>query len=339
MRPVLILTRARVIAVAVVLAVVAVTLYFSQNLWQSANAIRIAPHQALYQLTLTRLHQANNIADVRGQMSYRIEDACDGWNVAQKFDLQFVYTEASAALITSDYNTYESKDGRHYQFSTRRMHDGQLTDEILGKAERRDPLGNGVIDYQKPKVAQAVLPADVLFPTQHTLALLRAAAEGKTWFHQPLFDGSDLSLATDVSAFIGHANKPYVVKIEEIVPIQKLDADDGDDSAAAETPPTIKPMTAAELNANPLIADTRAWRLRMAFYPRADAIPAEDKDKSDAAADIDPEDDPANAITPDYEMTMVLHSNGVVSSMTLDYPDFSLDARLLSIAEVARNSC
>lgn len=332
----MILTRARVILIALVLCSVAGTLYATHDLWQSAGAITTASHQALYQLRLSRLRQSNSLADVRGEMSYRIEDACDGWNVAQRFNLQFVYSDQPSALETSDYNTYESKDGQHYQFSTRHQRNGQITDEILGKAERNGPLGDGVIDYERPKTAQAKLGADVLFPTQHTLHILQEALAGKQWFTAPLFDGSDLSLANDVNVFATRVNKPYIAEVKEIMPLEKTPVDDADDAAPVPEESTApQPMTVEQLNANPLIANTRAWRIRMAFYPRQDAIQTEDQ----KSADLSPEDDPANAVTPDYEMTMVLHSNGVVSSFTLDYPDFSLDANLLSIAEVAKNSC
>lgn len=328
----MILTRARILLILLILCGVAGTLYLARDLWLGGGEIGIAPHQALYAMNMTRLRQANTIADVRGQMFYRIEDACDGWNVAQKFNLQFVYTEAPSALITSDYNTYESKDGRRYQFSTRRFRDSQLTDEILGKAERKDTAGNGTITYQRPKSVEAAIPANVLFPTQHTLEILRNAASGQKWFNSPLFDGSDLSIATDVNGFILKKNKPYVVRVEEVTPVVASPDDDVATASEDDLAPGPKPMTAESLNAHPLISGTRAWQLRLAFYPRDQVITPEPKDGETS-------DDPAKSLTPDYEMTMVLHSDGVVSAFTLDYPDFSLDAHLLSIAEVARNSC
>jgi len=336
----MILTRTRAFLILIVLSLAAGGLYLTRGLWQTAGGISIAPHQALYQMTLSRLVQSNEIADVRGQMSYRIEDVCDGWNVAQRFNLQFVYTDQPSTLVVSDYNTYESKDGRRYQFSTRRTHGGQVTDEILGRAER-GAQGEGAITYQKPQGATVPLPPNVLFPTQHTLAILRDAAAGQRWFSAPLFDGSDLSKATDVTTFIRPQNKPYIIKVTEVAPIKFAPLPDEDDNAApvkdeakhAQTAPIT--MTAEQVNAMPLLSNTRAWRLRMAFYTRGDAIISDASKKNPPTG----EDDPLNSITPDYEMTMILHSNGVVSSFTLDYPDFSLNARLLSIAEVSGNSC
>jgi len=334
----MILTRTRAFLILIVLCLAAGGLYLTHGMWKPNGGIFIAPHQALYQMTLSRLHQANEIADVRGQMSYRIEDVCDGWNVAQRFNLQFVYTDQPSALVVSDYNTYESKDGRQYQFSTRRTHGGQLTDEILGRAER-SAQGDGTLTYQKPQGAASSLPPNILFPTQHTLAILHAAAAGQRWFSAPLFDGSDLSKATDVTTFIRPQNKPYIIKVTEVAPIKFAPLSDEEDDVAKveEVVPIRAPraMTTEQLNAVPLLSNTDAWRLRMAFYTRGDAIVA-DADKKNLPG---PEDDPLNSITPDYEMTMILHSNGVVSSFTLDYPDFSLNARLLSIAEVSGNSC
>jgi len=270
-------------------------------------------------------------------MSYRIEDVCDGWNVAQKFSMQFVYPEGPAAWLVSDYNTFESKDGKRFQFSTRRLKDGQVTEEIFGKAQRQGD-GNGVIEYQRPQAARVPLPTDVLFPNQHTLKILEAAASGEKVIFIPLFDGSDTTLGADVNSVILPMKKPYVMKVEDVAPVKTMPVDDGDDEDTADSAPpkTITPMSADALNQSPLIGGTRAWRIRMAFYPRPDALPAQD-DGKDASAANDTADD--TGLVPDYEMTMILHSNGVVSSFTLDYPDFSLDADLLSINEVAKNSC
>lgn len=337
--PKLILTRTRILLILLVLAVLGLTLYLSQDIWLGKSQVFIQPHRALYTIRLSKLHQTNTLAAATGQMSYQIDDTCDGWNVAQKFNLVFVYTESPSALITSDYNTFESKDGHRYQFSTRRARDGEVTEEILGRAER-DPISGGKVSYQKPKELEVKLPTNVAFPTQHTLELLHAALAGKKWFNSPIFDGSDLALSTDVNSFIHRINKPYISKIEEIVPIVEPVADPDQtviEPVQEATNPSVKAMTAEELNNSSLIKGTRAWRIRMAFYsgPPAEGLADSDENSAeDAGADIE---DPA--VTPDYEMTMVIHSNGLVSQFTLDYSDFSLEARLLSVAEVAGNGC
>jgi hypothetical protein len=335
----LILTHKHRLGLLLVLCLVAATLFATQDLWAPKVNIAMNPHQALYEVRLSRLHQSNALAAAKGQMSYRVEDTCDGWNTSQKFNLVFVYTEAQSAMITSDYNTYESKDGRHYQFSTRRSRDGEVTEEILGKVER-DALGNGTVIYQKPKKVSAVLDTDVLFPVQHTLSLLRAAQEGKKWFSFPVFDGSDLSPATDVNSFARRINKPYITKIEDIVPLvtpaidEDMTASVPVDSATDDKAIHVQPrgMTVEQMNASPLISNTKAWRVRLAFFARPEGVDFKSTEAEDTTSDD------VN-LTPDYEMTMILHSNGLVSHFTLDYPDFSLDAHLLSIAEVTGNSC
>jgi hypothetical protein len=189
------------------------------------------------------------------------------------------------------------------------------------------------------------MAAEVLFPAQHTHALLQAAVSGQKWFRRPLFDGSDGSDRTDVSGFIARGAKGQVAKIEEIVPLPIM-ADPATTPVLPDSPKTPvvqqddgspKPMTAEAMNASPLVAGTRAWRIRLAFYPAP--VAATEDESADPEAEEAAADDDTPHLTPDYEMTMVLHSNGLVSSFTLDYPDFSLDARLLSIAEIAKNGC
>jgi hypothetical protein len=81
---------------------------------------------------------------------------------------------------------------------------------------------------------------------------------------------------------------------------------------------------------SPLL-DPPAHRVRIAFYP-AEGAPA----------DADPEGEAAAQTTtdqPDYEMTMTLHDNGVVSDMTIDYEEFSIHGRLQSIESRPRPHC
>lgn len=328
----LILARRRFLILVLVLGVVAAVVAGWQYWPHSDDAITTAPHQALYQIRLSKLRQGSQIAGVSGYMSYRIEDACEGWNVAQKFSMQFVYPENPSSWLVSDYNTYESKDGRHFQFSTRRLKNGELTDEVLGKVDRTAP-GGGAIEYQKPILARVPLPEDVLFPNQHTLKTLEAARNGQTMIFLPLFDGSDQSIGTDVNNLISPVKKPYRIKVVSIEPVKAPETDEESDHTAVQEElqdsPPPQSMSEDALNNSPLVKDVRAWQIRMAFYPRPDfAKPAGGEEAADE-----------ESLTPDYEMTVTLHANGVVSGFTLDYPEFSLDADLISIAEVAENSC
>jgi hypothetical protein len=88
----------------------------------------------------------------------------------------------------------------------------------------------------------------------------------------------------------------------------------------------LKPLTggASALN-NPLL-DGPKYRVRVAFYPPAGA-----DDKADGAANAGDQ--------PEYEMTMTVQENGVVSDYDYDYQDFSVHGQLQAIQALPRPHC
>ena len=61
-------------------------------------------------------------------------------------------------------------------------------------------------------------------------------------------------------------------------------------------------------NVDSTLVSTKAWPVRMAFFPY------DDKSSS-----------------PEYEMQMIFHENGLVSDMTIDYDDFSVTQKLVAL--------
>jgi hypothetical protein len=81
----------------------------------------------------------------------------------------------------------------------------------------------------------------------------------------------------------------------------------------------IKPDVNDKLAANKLL-QSPARKVRLAFFP-VDTGKGGDEDQ------------------PDYEMTMILHENGVVSSLQIDYDQFSLKGELQAIEAIKTPKC
>lgn len=64
------------------------------------------------------------------------------------------------------------------------------------------------------------------------------------------------------------------------------------------------------------LLDTKSWKVRLAFFPL-------ESDLSEA----------------DYEMTVRLHENGVISDMFVEYTDFSVTQKLVAIEEITKAEC
>jgi hypothetical protein len=98
--------------------------------------------------------------------------------------------------------------------------------------------------------------------------------------------------------------------------------DGSDDEGPADVTAFIgKPVNAlARITTNPTIdtalINTPAWQIRLAFFPL-------NSSESDS----------------DYEMDVVLHDNGVISDMLVDYKDFSVTQKLVSLEKLPAVSC
>lgn len=197
--------------------------------------IVIAPHRAVYKMTLANVKNGSSIGDVSGKMYFDWSDSCDGWAVQQRLLLHFSYAEGEDSDVSSTVVTWESKDGKRYNFNLRRLSDGKETDNYRGKATM-DGDG-GVVHYTVPKDKKDIsLPAKTLFPSAHTVLILQRAMAGEKLFTKRVFDGSDEEGAADVSAFIG----PKLEHLQD-----------------TETNPNLK--------SNPLMLQ-EAWPVRLAFF-------------------------------------------------------------------------
>lgn len=202
----------------------------------AAPAVKIAPHRAIYKMTLGKVKAGSSISGVSGTMLFDWGDACDGWAVQQHMQLHFIHAEGDETDVSSAVVTWESKDGTRYNFNVRRLNNGEEDESYKGRAEI-DAKGEGSARYVLPKDKKDVrITGGTIFPSAHTKLIIDNAMKGEKLFTRRVFDGSDEEGSADVSAFIGP-------KLEDN---------------------QIKPSGEA-LPKSPLLGSA-AWPVRLAFY-------------------------------------------------------------------------
>ncbi len=264
------------------------------------KAATITPHRAIYNIKLAGTRNGSRISDITGHMMFSWVDDCTAWNMEQKMQLRFYYSEGDVSDTLSELISREAKDGSSYVFHLRRHNDGKGDDknkdelEVLrGNAQldmSKDGFGTGDATFVAAQDRHVALN-NALFPAHHTLELLKHAREGKRFFAVNVFDGADETGLNEISAFI---NAP----IEKAATVEKTGGKKGE-----------------SLDDHALL-QTRAWPIRMAFF-------APDSQSS----------------APDYEMDMVLMDNGVIKNMTVDYGDFTMRADLASVVPLNSSAC
>jgi hypothetical protein len=207
-----------------------------------AFAVEIAPHRALYSLTLGASKSSSGVVGASGAMVYEWGETCDGWTVQQRFRLRLQYAEQDGVDISSNLVTWESKDGLRYRFNERRLRNGEPDEEIKGEAKLDGAGKGGTAEFSRPEATTLTLAPGVLFPTAHTILLIERAQAGDQFISRQVFDGATVENASQITAVIGPPLKAGV----------------GAPAAA-----TAKP-------ADNVILKRPSWRVRLAFFPAGD---------------------------------------------------------------------
>jgi hypothetical protein len=198
----------------------------------ATGGAEIAPHRALYSMTLGSARNDSGVVDATGTMDYEWGETCDGWTIEQRYRLKMRYGETPDVDIVSSFVTWESKDGLRYRFNQKQSRNGDLDQDIRGEARLDAPGKGGIAEFTKPKSQTLKLDPGVLFPSAHTILLIDKAREGENFLSRQVFDGATEENAVQVSAVIG----------------VKVTAD----------PAAVKP--------SPLL-QRPGWRVRLAFFP------------------------------------------------------------------------
>jgi hypothetical protein len=207
-----------------------------------AFAVEIAPHRALYSLTLGASKSSSGVVGASGAMVYEWGETCDGWTVQQRFRLRLQYAEQDGVDISSNLVTWESKDGLRYRFNERRLRNGEPDEEIKGEAKLDGAGKGGTAEFSRPEATTLTLAPGVLFPTAHTILLIERAQAGDQFISRQVFDGATVENASQITAVIGPPLKA---------------------GAGAPAAATAKP-------ADNVILKRPSWRVRLAFFPAGD---------------------------------------------------------------------
>lgn len=201
-----------------------------------------AAHKALYDFSLVSVTSGAGITDIRGNMFYEQDDACDAWTTDHRFTVTYYYPERQPVVNSSHYVAWEAKDQSQFQFSSERQENGILTELLRGSVEREKD-GAATAQYVRPEELSFQLPAGYMLPTAHLREVVKHAKAGDRFYNAVMFDGTDADGPIEVNVFIG----------------KKL-------SKAARAQRVPKEAKAGQVLEKDLLA-SEAWPVRMAVFP------------------------------------------------------------------------
>jgi len=197
---------------------------------------QIASHRAAYKLSLGD-GKTSGIAELEGAMYIDWHEACEGWTISQRMRFQIFDDDGQPVDSDISFSSWEAKDGLTYRFTLRTMRNGEVSEELRGRAELDGPGKGGRAVFSEPDDEIIDLPPGTIFPTEHSIQLLKKAIAGEKIFARQVFDGATLDGALEINALIT--------------------------SRVAPEKPS-NPNIAADLVKSP------SWRVRMAFFKLED---------------------------------------------------------------------
>ena len=157
-----------------------------------ANAKVLAPHRAVYEITLDRSRGGSGVSDMSGRMVYELKGSeCEGYTQTMRFVTRMTNQEGSTVLTDMRSSSTEDASARNFRFSSSQYKDSKLSESTDGGAARSGPSGEVKVELTRPERKEVQLKPNVFFPIQHSIALIAAAEKGNTVFQADLYDGSE----------------------------------------------------------------------------------------------------------------------------------------------------
>jgi hypothetical protein len=139
------------------------------------------------------------------------QEVCDGWTINQRMRFQMADSEGDRSDTDISFSSWESRDGLSYRFTMRSMRDGEVNETLRGRASLEGKGKGGKAVFAEPEGLELDLPAGTLFPTEHTLELIRLGEAGDRHLSRMVFDGATDDGALEVNAIIGAKKNPAAV--------------------------------------------------------------------------------------------------------------------------------
>ncbi len=184
----------------------------------------LAPHRAIYDMSLRNAVAGSNVSEIRGRLVFDFGGSpCAGYSLKSRMVTQVVDRDGKATLTDLRSSTWEHAAGDKFRFNSSQYVDRQLSDRVVGMAERK---AAGAVDVviDKPNRQKLKLNGKPLFPTQHSVAILDAARQGTNVVQANIYDGSEKGdKLYETTTFIGKAVAPGPGAPTGVANAEKLD--------------------------------------------------------------------------------------------------------------------
>ncbi len=172
-------------------------------------SVKLAPHRAVYDMTLSHTATGAGVVELTGRMVYELTgDACKGYTQNMRFVTRSTDNKGGQSTMDLRSKSWEDGAGRTFRFDTNQFRNETLEEAAVGSAQRMADGKRISVHVAKPKLRRFEVGNNVLFPVQHSVELLQAAMRGKLVFTSDVYDGSENGTKVYATTAIVGAAKP-----------------------------------------------------------------------------------------------------------------------------------
>ena len=260
----------------------------------------LKPHRAIYRMSLGYAKEAASLEAADGHMYYSFEATCEGWETETRVNMDMVYAgDAHSIDVNTEwtFQSVESYDGKQFRFNVEHTRDGRPLDGFDGNA-----VANGDAYFADEELTKP-LTHGTLFPSMHLSHTLAAVRRGDKTFFTDVFDGASRDNPYQVNVFsLGEVLGDGRVGVGPLSALHDVARRGFVQAAAARLP------------------KTPVWRLRMAFFPRTQAIAG-------------------GEVLPEFEIEADYRDDGIAQRLVQDFGDFSLNLNAVTFEALPRPDC
>ena len=171
-------------------------------------AVGLAPHRAVYEMSLDRARNGSSVTGLRGRMVYELSGSrCEGWTQTIRFVTEMTGSDGQLTLNDMRSSTFEDDAAREFRFNTTQQRDQRTTETTNGEARRDGTAVN--VELRQPSRKNLKLEGRVYFPIEHSIALVAAARKGDTVLRADIYDASEKGEKVyETSSIIGARRAP-----------------------------------------------------------------------------------------------------------------------------------
>ena len=169
-----------------------------------AAPINLAPHRAVYDLSLIKTGNEKKIEYASGRVALEFSgNACQGFEFISRQITNITDGEGLNKQVDTRVHNRENAKGTDLKFKSISREGSQIVLQSEGRA-RRDEGGDLSISLHRPQLLKLDMDSKAVFPTAHTRQLIEAGMRGDSFFNAKTYDGSeDGTKIFDTTAIIG----------------------------------------------------------------------------------------------------------------------------------------